>query len=322
MGKTIILIHGRDYKPSREPLKELWNEAFRFGLRRDFPQKKTDDVLSGVTIAFVYFGDISNKFLNEHYKAQGDTSHRYDEALDLKDRKKSLKRLMQYSKRDFTKATYESLPGQSSVMESLADVFSGPLAMLRISNPVINYVAPDMREYWNDESEFSSEVRFRLIGPLREAMDRDDEILVVSHSLGSLIAYDTFWKFCRTSDYRYEDRAREIFAYNRKQISLWITMGSPLGDATVQKYLKGASISGQRRYPNNVKRWVNIAAEDDYICHDEIIADDYADMQTDSITDERVYNLAVREGASNPHNELGYLLHPAVTKHVGKWLLE
>lgn len=38
-----------------------------------------------------------------------------------------------------------------------------------------------------------------------------------------------------------------------------------------------------------------------------------------SIGDQRVYNLAVREGASNPHNELGYLVLPAVSA-AAEWL--
>jgi len=88
--------------------------------------------------------------------------------------------------------------------------------------------------------------------------------------------------------------------------------------------LNGANASGDRRYPNNVTTWVNVAAEDDYICHDQTLSDDYAEMKdlklVESIGDERVYNLAVREGASNPHNELGYLVLPTVSAAVAEWL--
>lgn len=102
--------------------------------------------------------------------------------------------------------------------------------------------------------------RLPMIAPLKEAMDRDDDILVISHSLGSMIAYDTLWKFCRTGEYRPN--------YTGKKISLWITLGSPLGDETVKRHLNGANATGDRRYPNNLTNWVNVAAEDDYICHD------------------------------------------------------
>ncbi len=39
------------------------------------------------------------------------------------------------------------------------------------------------------------------------------------------------------------------------------------------------------------------------------------------IRDYRIYNLAIRYGHSNPHNALGYLIHPRVSSLVGDWLL-
>ena len=65
-----------------------------------------------------------------------------------------------------------------------------------------------------------------MIHPLREAMERNDTILVIAHSLGTMIAYDTFWKASRTGEYRPE--------YTEKGIDLFITIGSPLGDNTVK----------------------------------------------------------------------------------------
>jgi hypothetical protein len=307
MGKTIILIHGRHFKPNEEDLKTLWLDALAHGLARDMPA--TIPHYTAATKAFVYYGDTSKRFLLKQGEA-------YDEDADLKDRRKMLKKLATYKKSQFTKKNYNDLPGKSSWGEAFADAFAGALAFARLSDPAIALVAPDMREYWNDDSDFSTDVRFPMIAPLKEAMDRGDQILVISHSLGSMIAYDTFWKFCRTGEYRPN--------YTHKKIALWITLGSPLGDETVKRNLKGAEADGERRYPANVVDWVNIAAEDDYISHDQALADDYVEMKklglVKSIVDERIYNLAVREGESNPHNELGYLVHPAVAAQVGKWL--
>ncbi len=307
MGKTILLIHGRHFKPNETDLKTLWIDALATGVARD--HAAVLPLLTAATKSFVYYGDISNAYLRQ----QG---YKYDEQADIKDRKKMLLRLAQYKKNQFTKKNYNALPGKSSWGEALADAFAGALSALRLSDPAINLVAPDMREYWNEDSAFSTDVRYPLIAPLMEAMDRGDDILVISHSLGSMIAYDTFWKFCHTGEYRP--------TYTDKKISLWITLGSPLSDETVQRNLKGAGASGERRYPNNVVEWVNIAAEDDYISHDQMLADDYAEMKklglVKSITDERIYNLAVREGKSNPHNEIGYIIHPSVSAQVAAWL--
>ena len=103
-----------------------------------------------------------------------------------------------------------------------------------------------------------------------------------------------------------------------------VTLGSPLGNETVKKNLKGASAGGPRKYPKNIGHWINIAAEDDYISHDQTVANNYRKMTkwglVSSITDHRIYNLAVRDGKSNPHHGVGYLVHPTVTRIVSDWL--
>jgi hypothetical protein len=100
-----------------------------------------------------------------------------------------------------------------------------------------------------------------------------------------------------------------------------VTIGSPLSDETSKRSLKGSAVSGDRRYPGNVRRWVNVAAEDDYVSHDQTAADDYREMKlVEPIVDHRIYNLAVRNGKSNPHHGVGYLIHPVVCQTVSEWL--
>lgn len=147
-------------------------------------------------------------------------------------------------------------------------------------------------------------------------MRRDGSILVISHSLGTMVSYDTFWKFSHMSEYR-NDAAT-------KPVDTWITLGSPLGDETIKRNLKGASLKGPRKYPNIVRKWHNFAAEDDFISHDEDVRNDYKAMRkqglVDEVSDEDIYNLAVRNQKSNPHNSSGYLIHPKVIQAIGRWL--
>ncbi|MDH3641961.1 MAG: hypothetical protein OES38_07680, partial [Gammaproteobacteria bacterium] len=67
-----------------------------------------------------------------------------------------------------------------------------------------------------------------------------------------------------------------------------------------------------------------VAAEDDFTCHDETMANDFKAMLEhhliSRIKDYRIYNLAVRYGRSNPHNSIGYLIHPRVSRLVADWL--
>ena len=78
------------------------------------------------------------------------------------------------------------------------------------------------------------------------------------------------------------------------------------------------------KYPSNVVSWHNVSAEDDYLSHDNTLADDYAAMlkqkQVSAIKDHRIYNLAVRYGKSNPHSSVGYLVHPRVAQIISAWL--
>lgn len=304
MGKTIVLIHGRATKPEEKELRAGWINAIRHGLERDRPEALA--AFDAATIAFVYYGDVNNQFLDPQH----------DTAADALSREKTLEELKQYQSDQFRSEVYEKLPGKSGFREAAADALAGAFAFLRVSEPVVAAVAPDMTEYWNVDSEFGSKVRFPIIAPLKKAMDHDEEILVIAHSLGSMIAYDTFWKFSRLGEYRPD--------YTNKKIDLWVTLGSPLGDETVKRHLKGAGLNGERRYPSNVRRWVNIAAEDDYISHDQVVANDFKEMLetglVDSIEDRRVFNLAVRNGHSNPHHGPGYLVHPQVAEIVADWL--
>ena len=101
-------------------------------------------------------------------------------------------------------------------------------------------------------------------------------------------------------------------------------MGAPLGDHNIRKRLRGANQKLAARFPTNVISWHNVAAEDDYACHDNTLADDFKKMMhqrlVSAVHDYHIYNLAVRYGKSNPHSSVGYYIHPRVTKIVVDWI--
>lgn len=305
MPKQILLVHGRHYKPAKPDLQKLWNEAIRHGIERDFPSKQK--AFKDARVELVYYGDISNAFLSKSYGQPVPD--------DLDDRKASLAKLMLYSKSQFTKNTYKALPGYNPWMEAAADLFAGALNMIGLSDNIIEKVAPDMMEYWGDY-HFGSDVRKVFTDAIVKALKRYGEVCVIAHSLGTMISYDVFWKLSYYSEYRSQ-------TWNRK-IDRWITIGSPLADETVKDNLKGSSHAEADRYPRNVREWINIAAEDDYISHDQKVSGDYKSMKrlgyVESIKDKRIYNLALRGGKSNPHNGAGYLIHPTTIQAIAEWL--
>lgn len=313
MTKHLMLIHGRHFKPAKKFLKASWLGAIEHGLRRDGHDEALA-VYEGIEPTFVYYGDISNEFLKSY-----DSS--YDEAEDVDDRQKCLDQLKDYARNKFIgkqgKRNYEALEGASSWKEGLAEMFGGGADTLGIAGPLIRRLAKDVEHYWNPDTAFGSAVRWRLTVPLNKALLAGDDIMLVSHSLGTMISYDVLWKFSYYGEY---SKLRK----KRNKLNTLVTLGSPLGNETVKRNLKGGSADGARRYPALIRNWENFAAEDDYISHDETLKNDYRKMErnkmVNSIHDHRIHNLAVRHGRSNPHHGVGYLIHPKFIEVLEGWL--
>jgi len=309
MSATIIFVHGRSWKPPEPSLRQLWYDAVQHGLQRDHPAGVVAK-WKAARKEFVYYGDVSNRFL---------VSCRYQGLDQVPDdtasRRATLEALKEIPGSGFTRHAYNRLPGKSALKEAVADLFGTILPVIRLGDDLVEAVAPDMREYWSDETAFGTHVRFPMIQPLQAAMKRGDRICIVAHSLGTLIAYDTLWKASHYGEWRpfWEDK-----------VELFVTLGSPLGDSTVQPNLKGWRNKDERKFPTNIERWLNLAAEDDYISHDSKIRGDFRAMTRlglcDEIRDRKIYNLSVRDGKSNPHHISGYLLHPEFSAALASWL--
>ncbi|CAH7486610.1 conserved hypothetical protein [Vibrio chagasii] len=306
MAKKIIFIHGRGQKPDRESLQSLWYDAIEHGLQRDSKGSDSLQAFQNIEKRFVYFGDLSNTLLN---KPTEEPLVRQQALIDLKG----------YTSHQFNKKTYGEVSKAGFLQEALADTFSSVLSRLKMAEPLIALVAPDMSHYWYEDSYFGSDVRYRLMVELREALDNQDEVMIVAHSLGTMISYDVLWKLSHYSEYRNAYGAK-------KKIDLLVTLGSPLGDESVKERLKGSRLEGMKKYPLNIHRWVNLSAEDDFISHDSKIKNDFQEMlKLDLIAGGMkdiypIYNLNVRDGQSNPHASIGYLINPQFISVLDEWL--
>ena len=87
----------------------------------------------------------------------------------------------------------------------------------------------------------------------------------------------------------------------------------------------GANLKGLNRYPTCINRWENLAAKDDYICHDRLLCDDFDGMRElgllpGGLHDHFIHNLNLRADRSNPHASVGYLIHPTFSQLLANWL--
>lgn len=307
-SRRLILIHGHSLKPREAVIKDLSLAAIRAGLLRDYPDEA--GTFEHVGCDYAYYGDLTNKVLMER-------GHNYDEELDVGDRQNALRALQAIPQRKkFGFRQYDSLPGKSAVKEFIADVGVPLLGALGLTIPLVSKVAPDFAAYLRNENDIAVQIRKRIRDLLIPAMERGDRVMMIAHGMGGVVAFDVLWEL---------SRAPQFSDYADVKIDTLVTMGAPLCDNFLRKYLLGSGSKGLRRYPGNIISWQNLAAEDDYVCHDGTVADDFSVMLRERIVsqikDYRVYNQAIRYGKSNPHSSIGYLIHPRLSKLLRDWMV-
>jgi hypothetical protein len=307
-NRSLLLIHGRDFKPPAEVYMDLSLAALRAGLERDCPEVL--DTFDAVHKDLAWYGDLNA----ERLQACGRS---YDESLDVGDRSSLLTTLREIRvRKKFGIRQYDQLPGKSAISEACVNVLAPMMGTLGLYGTLLRAVCKDFASYFDKHSDYASTVRTRLRDRLCEMLDRGDRIVLMSHGTGSVVAYDVLWQL--SHDPKWKDR------YGDKKVELWVTLGSPLGDANMRKRLLGAKEKSIAKFPVNVISWHNVSAEDDYMSHDNTLADDFKDMMKQRIVsavhDYRIFNLAVRYGKSNPHSSLGYYIHPRVSKILADWL--
>ena len=188
-------------------------------------------------------------------------------------------------------------------------------ASLGLGKVATKKAMPELAHYWKNDGGWATSLQTQFATKLRNMMTVNQNILIISHGMGSVVAWDALWQLTQ---------AVHSEGADLKRITRWITLGSPLGARAVQNRLQGKGKPLAQRYPAVLNAWHNIAAEDDYVSHDKTVADDYKEMLNQriigDIRDHTIYNLAVRYGRSNPHSSVGYLIHPRTVQLLADWL--
>lgn len=306
--RSILFVHGRDFKPAEDSLMDISAAALRAGVERDYPD--CVDTLDNVHKDMAYYGDLSNALLESHGK-------RYDESLDVGDRGNALNGLRAIpARKRFGIRQYDSLPGKSALREFVAGIAAPCLGAIGLTMPLLSRVSKDGAEYLRGESDFAEKVRTRVRDKLCAHLERGDEILLMTHGMGCIVAFEVLWQL--SHDPQLNER------FSGCKVDTWVTLGAPLGDNYIRKRLLGSKQKAAGRFPTNVISWHNVSAEDDYTCHDNTLADDFKKMMDErlvsAVHDYHIYNLAVRYGKSNPHSSVGYYIHPRVAKIVVDWI--
>lgn len=108
--------------------------------------------------------------------------------------------------------------------------------LLHFSPESIQSTAKEITHYFQNKNNIACEIRDLLKQELRPVLASKGKVLVIGHSLGSVIAYDTLW---------------ELSHLERLpgKIDLFLTIGSPLGMNYVQRRLMGNDRTGKKNIP-------------------------------------------------------------------------
>lgn len=275
--KVIIGIHGLDNKPEKDILAQWWKKAMEEGLRRI----GSNAVLPAFEL--VYWADIA-----------------YPRPLDMED---------PYFLDDvYTRAPdVVHYPGLQLVATSL---LSKGLQRAwnwvrgsKFSDQTLGWIDPLVRRYFqevdiylfNSDPEKRNRIRNRLMALIDRY--RKDEILIIGHSMGSVIAYDVLL----SEDQKY-------------QIPTLVTLGSPLGFPYIAEKIATAhhitvKVPVHLPTPESItKQWFNFYDNTDIISLRHRLSEIYLpNSHGVAPIDRQVVNDYLNRGQRNPHNVFGYL---------------
>ncbi len=324
MTKRIIVIHGRSIKPAYGVQKEMVKKSLAHGVSRTNADLGNKILNDEIAFDFAYYGDINNRFMGEKDSLHKDMLKADDpdfpeyKCRPHDDLEISLEKL--FDRPGSTKQEYKHLLKEfkdASWQDDAARVVSFAASLTSLSDNVIRSATKDMSEYLLSQ-EVGSNIRTRLQQHLDPALLAGDDVCLISHSMGCMVAFDVMWKYSRASEYS------EI-QNTGNRVNEWITIGCPLGEPGVRKLLKGARFHRSESYPRNIiNNWTNYVARDDFVAHDATMEDDFAEMEDkkiiEKITDVGIFNMWTNNDRVNPHNLYGYLDNQKVGKRVAEWI--
>jgi hypothetical protein len=284
LSRTIIIgIHGLDNKPQATVLESWWRAAIAEGLSRHGGTGKAK-----VRFELVYWADLM-------YPAPLDPDsllEPYTEAVG----EGPLPRAG-LSVRGATAARVRG--GLAKALEKASQVRLGE----NVVRGTVKAKMPDLHFYKNDEA-LRRAVQNRLIRRLRSARRWRRKIMLIAHSMGSIVAYDVL-----------KDARRTLKGL---EISHFITLGSPLGLSGLRTV-----IEGRARVPECVSSWTNFSDPKDPVSSwDMCLCDKYqANSRGITVSDRLVVNGYVSPaGKPNPHKIYGYLRTPEVSELIADFV--
>ena len=319
MAKIILGIHGLANKPKEKLLKDWWKWSIQEGLIKNC--KIPDPVFK---FDIVYWADLLYKN-PMHQDANFDFDHLYNSEPYYPAESKDLKK-----HKDHFGDTLRKYAGK--ILGGTADAVKNSLGIDGFADFVVGKLLKDLAFYYDpkrdivDKNKNSGVARKVLQDVLKQKIlaYQGKEILLIAHSMGSIIAYDVLRDLGR------EDSGAEVAHF--------VTIGSPLGLPHVKGKIMeergyDKKASKRVRTPSIVSQsWTNFADRLDPVALDSHLSDDYSENGKGiRVKDDLVLNDYRKpkkgkpgtteggrdpEGKNNHHKSYGYLRTPELSELV------
>jgi pimeloyl-ACP methyl ester carboxylesterase len=189
-----------------------------------------------------------------------------------------------------------------------------PLVGNVIARSEMRETMAEARRYLRDVDGVATRIRALLALPLQAAWNAGERVLLIGHSMGSVIAYDCLWELSR------ERR-------DPHRLELFITLGSPLASRLIREGLRGAEFQGRHRFPGNVRRWLNFSARGEMTALRTRLKPFFGEMESLGLLDAfedhvDIYNHFRSDLGLNVHKSYGYLMNKAVAGAIAAWLMQ
>lgn len=292
---AVVFVHGLAKKPPPERLEEIW----RWGLERsDTPppfgsnNPGIDLDTQGVPSIFNYY---ANVFYGTDYETEFDSyfeseSNAVVQAENFDDVAGVLRtpvpasteeaKFLEEVERKMREASSSDDPPSLNTWPAAQEAAQLEIASWLprpVKEAVIKKAAMEAYYFLFDKDyvrpadgvtiKVRQELRTRLINDLKKAAIQAEKLVLVTHSMGTMIAYDVV-RNCEDCP----------------QVAALFTLGSPLGITEVQEQLL-AKGKKQVDFPPALGRWINIYDPLDPICGAAPKMDDYAPFQDRKVED-------------------------------------
>lgn len=286
MSKVIIGIHGRKNKAEESVLEGYWKKAINEGLKYNCGVELSD----AVSFEMAYYADINFPVPSDDFP--------YEKAQkgDIKE----------YQQTRIDRIREISSPFMDIGLDNLQNLYLEHPWIRRFREGVFSWVMKDLVDYYRSNNSNKASVQ----KPLKELISkyRDHEIFLVSHSMGSIVAYDVLRLIGRlTEGEPYYSALKDV------KVEHFVTLGSPLGLPLV----KGYNLKNHNdlvRTPSCVKEgWKNYADPQDLVCLDMHLRDDYGSNSSGVLVEDI---LVANDVKGDSHSSFGYLRTPEFSRYL------